>query len=236
MCFSPANDLVSNHEIMDNIFSFSSPASIISYSWTSKYAKAQGDAFFRCNFKINDHLSRFFLDPIGFRSLQQRTGALISGSFALQFFHHVEYPYSDLDLYVPWENTRAVGHWLMNNGYVFRLKYGRLTFDQVWCIFNTKHRWLTLDKVLRDIKKHALRNVSSTTVSFSVGDGPYIWGGLLGAFDFFFHGSDGKILKVQLMPSLNSPVEAILQFHCSESFFGGSEIIIETSLSSQLPS
>lgn len=49
---------------------------------------------------INARLKRFFDDPDAFRAQQRQCDALISGSFALQFFEHVNWPGSDLDMYV----------------------------------------------------------------------------------------------------------------------------------------
>ncbi|KIJ42145.1 hypothetical protein M422DRAFT_171479, partial [Sphaerobolus stellatus SS14] len=51
-------------------------------------------------FNINDFLKRFLKDPRKFRSLQTRTGALISGSQALQLLGRTRWPDSDLDLYI----------------------------------------------------------------------------------------------------------------------------------------
>lgn len=45
----------------------------------------------RVAFDINRCLSRFFTSPSAFRSLQARTGTLISGSIALQFLDRVRY-------------------------------------------------------------------------------------------------------------------------------------------------
>ena len=49
---------------------------------------------------INNHLSRFFPDPIVFRSLQARTANLVSGSNALQFSDRTSYEEADTDVYV----------------------------------------------------------------------------------------------------------------------------------------
>lgn len=48
---------------------------------------------------INAKLQRFFNNPCAFRSELGRCEALISGSFALQFFERVTWPQSDLDIF-----------------------------------------------------------------------------------------------------------------------------------------
>lgn len=52
------------------------------------------------DWNINYRLSRFFKNPMAFRSCLGRSNALISGSFALQFFERVSWPDSDLDIMV----------------------------------------------------------------------------------------------------------------------------------------
>ncbi|KAI0716941.1 hypothetical protein C8Q76DRAFT_617621 [Earliella scabrosa] len=70
-------------------------------------------------FNINKSLSRFFLHPSSFRSLQARTGTLISGSTALQFFDRSFYPDTGLDIFVHKPHRREVGRWLLGAGYDF---------------------------------------------------------------------------------------------------------------------
>ncbi|RPD63614.1 hypothetical protein L227DRAFT_496572 [Lentinus tigrinus ALCF2SS1-6] len=70
-------------------------------------------------FNINCRLSRFFDDPLAFRSLQARTSTLISGSTALQFFDRTLYANSGLDLFVHKPHRREVGRWLLQSGYTF---------------------------------------------------------------------------------------------------------------------
>ncbi|KAL8683009.1 MAG: hypothetical protein Q9186_001004 [Xanthomendoza sp. 1 TL-2023] len=49
---------------------------------------------------VDRRLARFVRDPVGLRSQMGRTDALISGSFALQYFERVTWPASDLDIFV----------------------------------------------------------------------------------------------------------------------------------------
>ncbi|RYP78129.1 hypothetical protein DL770_006919 [Monosporascus sp. CRB-9-2] len=56
---------------------------------------------FRTNeWNINAKLTRFFSNPTAFRSMLGRSNALISGSFALQFFERVVWPESNLDIMI----------------------------------------------------------------------------------------------------------------------------------------
>ncbi|KAG2067252.1 hypothetical protein BDR04DRAFT_1233498 [Suillus decipiens] len=70
-------------------------------------------------YNINRHLSRFFPDPLSFRSLQARTGLIISGSNALQFLDRTFYPESDLDIYSHPGHVYEVLEWIESFGYQF---------------------------------------------------------------------------------------------------------------------
>ena len=52
-----------------------------------------------------------------FLEMMHRTGAIVSGSTALQLFERTYFEGSDLDLYVNDENSGEVGHWLSESGF-----------------------------------------------------------------------------------------------------------------------
>ncbi|KAI0076956.1 hypothetical protein K474DRAFT_1707754 [Panus rudis PR-1116 ss-1] len=90
-------------------------------------------------YDINEKLSRFFEDPITFRSLQAATSTLISGSTALQFFDRSFYPGSDLDLFTEFKYSEQLGKWLMDEaGYVFEPTDRSPDFDRAWRYANNK--------------------------------------------------------------------------------------------------
>ncbi|RDX55338.1 hypothetical protein OH76DRAFT_1396720 [Lentinus brumalis] len=127
--------------IYEPIFSTLSPANLVRISSTCRTAYAAVAAYTRLTFDINRLLSRFFPSPTrgcsiscclshaheqeyarsrAFRSLQARTGTLVSGSTALQFFMRTVWPESDLDLYVHMRHRREVAKWLLDEGYHYR--------------------------------------------------------------------------------------------------------------------
>jgi hypothetical protein len=62
---------------------------------------------------INRRLGRFVRDPCKFRSAIAHHDALVSGSFAIQFFDDVLFNGSDLDAYIQdGEGASAFGHYL----------------------------------------------------------------------------------------------------------------------------
>ncbi|EPQ60361.1 hypothetical protein GLOTRDRAFT_31372 [Gloeophyllum trabeum ATCC 11539] len=114
-------EVLSRPPIHDLIFGQLSPAGLVRFSRTCKLAQAGVQSFYNRAFNINRHLSRFFKDPIAFRSLQARTATLISGSSALQFLDRTFYPDSDLDLYVHPGFAREIGRWLIDHeGYEYK--------------------------------------------------------------------------------------------------------------------
>ncbi|KAI0083370.1 hypothetical protein BDY19DRAFT_910654 [Irpex rosettiformis] len=114
-----ATQIITNYLIYDPIFSAASPGSILRLARTCKAAHAAMRDYFSRAFDINNHLSRFFDDPLAFRSLQAQTNTLISGSFALQFFDRSVYQGSDLNLYVPSLHHKEIGRWLVAHGYEY---------------------------------------------------------------------------------------------------------------------
>ncbi|KAA1473451.1 hypothetical protein DENSPDRAFT_902680 [Dentipellis sp. KUC8613] len=117
---SSAWNVISNHIILDTVFAFCSPGTMVRVSWTCRTVYALVKSYLRVAYDINRHLSYFFPDPVAFRSLQARTATLIAGSNALQFFERTVYPDSDLDLYVPKPCVAEVGTFLLAIGYTFR--------------------------------------------------------------------------------------------------------------------
>lgn len=113
-------DVFSRRPIYDIIISCLDITDLIRLGRTSKVARAALAEHSIRAYNINRHLRYFFNDPLSFRSLQARTGSLISGSNALQFLDRSFYPGSDLDIYVHPGHTLEVGNWLMNEeGYTF---------------------------------------------------------------------------------------------------------------------
>jgi hypothetical protein len=103
--------------VYDIIFDHLSALNLIRVSLTCKDGLLATNDYKQRTFSINQLLSRFFNDPLAFRSLQARTGTLISGSQALQFFSRRYWSESDLDIYAWPEFTVEIGMWLLKEGY-----------------------------------------------------------------------------------------------------------------------
>lgn len=78
------------------------------------------NSFSRRAYDIDKALLPFFSNTDDFRQLLCDTGAIISGSFALQFITREVWPDIDLNLFVDVENRAWVGEWLLENGFVYR--------------------------------------------------------------------------------------------------------------------
>lgn len=109
----------SSAPIYDLIFRDLSPRTLVRLSRTCHMIHEAVTHFFQRAYNINRHLSRYFPDPLSFRSLQARTGLIISGSNALQFLDRTFYPESDLDIYSHPGHVYEVLEWIESLGYQF---------------------------------------------------------------------------------------------------------------------
>lgn len=114
-------DVFNNYPIFERIFTYLGPGGIMALRATTKQLVHTIDMLSKVQWNINRSLKRFVNDPVRFRSLMARHEALISGSFALQFFGRIVWKDSDLDIYheapgLGKENgTKALAQHLMKN-------------------------------------------------------------------------------------------------------------------------
>ncbi|KAI9068490.1 hypothetical protein FKP32DRAFT_1561581, partial [Trametes sanguinea] len=102
-----------------------SPRTLLLLARTSHKVRDAVRDYMARAFDINATLTRFFHDPVGFRCIQARTGTLIAGSVALQFFDRTSCPSSDLDLHVYLDHRVEIGLWLSRMGYNFAPRRGQ---------------------------------------------------------------------------------------------------------------
>ncbi|KAJ8462335.1 hypothetical protein ONZ51_g10967 [Trametes cubensis] len=101
------------------LLSFLTPRALLLLSRTSSKVREHVLAYMKNAFDINRTLRRFLPDPIEFRCLQARTGTLVSGQVALQFFDRSNYFLPCLDIYVHPMYRREIGEWLLRQGFTF---------------------------------------------------------------------------------------------------------------------
>ncbi|KAH8092522.1 hypothetical protein BXZ70DRAFT_898119 [Cristinia sonorae] len=185
--------IVFNHLIFESIFDNLTPLEFLRFARTCRLAQSVVQGFIKRTFQINRILSRFFDDPVAFRSLQARTGTLISGSVALQFLDRTFYPESDLDIYIPPQFDREVLLWLTKNGYQF---------------VPTKDQPATLDEAIKlgrdlgfvsgmvdDPEGYSLRPIQAVYT-----------------FRKFSLSADGSKTRVQCIVAVSAPLE-VVSFH-----------------------
>ncbi|TFK58081.1 hypothetical protein BDN72DRAFT_725448, partial [Pluteus cervinus] len=79
---------------------------------------ALANTFHKHAYNIEHVLSPYFPDCVdSFQSIQESTGALVSGSVALQFFSRVVYEDCDLDIYIQNGHEGPLQDWLQEAGY-----------------------------------------------------------------------------------------------------------------------
>ena len=186
--------------IADLIFSFSSPMSIVRVGRSCRIARQAVTQYLRRAYSVNRLLLRFFTEVLAFRMLQARTGTLITGSVALQFFDRDFYPSSDLDLCVHMRHRREIGRWLLQNGY----------------------RFVPASHQAAGFEEAAIEALSG------LGGPPYGMPGVAAILNFVRYkdmtldvpeahdapATEG--LKVQLIISRKTPMEVVLGFHSSQ--------------------
>jgi len=191
--------------IFETIFSCLSPAQLLRFARTSRLARFSVSFFFHRAFNVNKHLLRFVSDPVGFRSLQARTGTLISGSNALQFLDRTFFPESDLDLYTHPGHAREVGLWLIQcEGYVFLPNEDQGTdgFDSL--------NWLSWDPWAI-----AFPRTDINWEDLHVQD--YRIPGLEDIYQFEKTIPGGPTLRLQIIAAELTPLQCIFGFHSSKS-------------------
>ena len=200
--------------IFELIFRGLTPAPLIRFARTCRLARTAVSFFFQRAFNVNKHLRRFISDPIGFRSLQARTGTLISGSNALQFMDRVFYPTSDLDIYTHPGHTKEVFMWLIEReGYTFlpseqqleQLPEGAHDFSSLnwtswspWTIGQPRTDVNWEDMHVQDYRMDGIHDVYQFEKPCPSGGDP---------------------LRAQIIAAAHTPLQCIMGFHSSKFFF-----------------
>jgi len=178
------------------LFDHLPPIDLLRYSRASKTAHQAVSSYIRRIFNLEKLIGRFFTEHqiSYFRSWQSKTGMLISGSTALQFFNRTFYPESDLDIYVEHRYCKVIAFWLISTGYTYEPRPGHSVQD--------------LEEALRLTKSvipKTIKFVSSSTAAYLNYDVASV---------FNFHKSNPD-RKIQLVACHHSPLELILKFHSS---------------------
>ncbi|PPQ81904.1 LOW QUALITY PROTEIN: hypothetical protein CVT26_003944 [Gymnopilus dilepis] len=95
---------------------------ILSLIALSKTSRILGGFFAAYRQRVWDpdmHYKRWFYDVDYFKSLLRGCGAVVSGSFALQFFGRFFYPSSDMDIFLRVAGAEDMCSWLLDEGYTY---------------------------------------------------------------------------------------------------------------------
>lgn len=186
------HSILSNPNIYDNILSDLNPLAKYRLGSISQLSHQAVNYFDKRAFNINRHLSPFFTNPISFRNLQRRTGTIISGSNALQFFDRTHFNGADLDLYVHPGHAGEVCDWLRESA-----GYRHIGGDEV-----LKQALVEDCKVIPKCESH-------------MEDGYDCSPSIRGALQFWL-GEEDELRMVHLMITRHSPMHAVLNFHSSK--------------------
>lgn len=196
---TPFKEIFDRDPIYDSIFSRSSPATLARFGCTCQIARRALQDYRSRAFDINTHLRRYISEPKAFRDLQARTGAIISGSTALQFMDRTFYPEADLDVYVYPQDYLDVGRFFMRDvemGYVFKPNSRQdPDFEKANITLNFNPQIVEEDEIEDGADLYQIKGVQAV---------------------FTFISTTTPIReKVQVIVVHNSPLECILNFHSS---------------------
>jgi len=188
--------LFASAPVYDLVFALLSPRTLARVALACRAAYVAVAAFKSRAFNINHHFSRYFADPLAFRSLQAKTNTLVSGSDALQFLDRTFYPSADLDLYTHPGHSLEVAHFLVESeGYKY---VPRESQEPEW------------EEAIGDDFDGTLRRTSPRT---SDRDHAYPVKGIEAVWTFEKIGRKEENFKVQIVEATSSPLEVILGFH-----------------------
>lgn len=189
--------LLASAPIYDVLFSCLSPLSLTRLAMTCRAAYLAVAKFKRRAYNINRHFSRYFTNPIAFRSLQAKTNTLVSGSNALQFLDRTFYPEADLDLYTHPRHSFEVAQFLVEiEGYRYVPRHTQ------------RQDWKAAVNIPLDLLERRVVPRGNTNHAYPVTIIRAVW-------TFEKPGVDQECLKVQIIEGWASPFEAILGFHSS---------------------
>ena len=187
--------LYNNHLVYDSVLCECNGRDLLRLMRTCKAFERMVRDFMRRAYDLNKHLLSFFMDPLSFRCMQWSTGAIISGSFALQFFTRSYYPAADLDIYVCLPGGIRAGNWLQSNGYV----YVPACVEENGTVFKQPNSF-----------EHAVRSMD-----FAWAPDRFYCEGVDGVFNFE-KVVCGCVRKVQIIVTGLCPIKTILNFHSSK--------------------
>jgi hypothetical protein len=193
------DEMLHRPEVVELVFSTLSPANAFKFCRVARLTRDVMKIVNAGTYSINRHLSNFFTEPLGFRSLQARTGTLISGSIALHFFDRIHESDTPLELYTHPGFAREVGLWLIDEGYRFQpasddepQNFLDMDFD-VWTPWTTR-----TDDNIFDSALHLEDAIPGIRAVYR-----------------FERESAGQKQEIQIMAAIHTPMQCILGFDSS---------------------
>ncbi|TDL16736.1 hypothetical protein BD410DRAFT_730928 [Rickenella mellea] len=173
--------------ITDRLFDHCSPATILRVKRTCKLAETAVKLYMSTAYDVDRHLRRFVRDPVGLRNLMRRTGAIISGSFALQVMDRTVYPEGDLDLYVFQRDYIEIGNWfLRHSGFPYSFQPFPFQSPDFERALFSKHE---------SQPEYDIPSISGVANFTCMND------------------EDGSDRKVQIIVAKRAPIQCVLEFH-----------------------
>jgi hypothetical protein len=104
------------------VMSYLTAGDILRLSRVSRRLRQQCKLWLSIHMDIRKMLRQYIKDVNMFRAMQKQTGAVISGSFALQFFSGHRWMDSDLDVFLPESQITRFGRYLVSKEKYCKIK------------------------------------------------------------------------------------------------------------------
>ncbi|KIM24573.1 hypothetical protein M408DRAFT_26868 [Serendipita vermifera MAFF 305830] len=192
--------VLSHSTIVDTLYCHLSVADMLSLRLVCSVVHGAVHGWLPSVYNVENHLAHFFDDPLSFRILQARTGTIVSGSNALQFFERSYYPNSDLDLYVPCRHTYHVAKWLVTNDYnpVFTEKQRNIL------------QGTTFASLLEQISRRRISRYHGQPLP---GEAEYGHSAMEDVFTFVHQSNPDLKVQMIVIDPRSTPIAAVLHFH-----------------------
>lgn len=106
--------------LLDVIILYWSPDDIGRMRGTNTSLKTLLDDYAERHWNVDEMFGTWFSDPLYFRALLAYTGAIVSGSQALQFMGREYYSQSDMDIFCKHDTQLFIGRFLNEMGYRYK--------------------------------------------------------------------------------------------------------------------
>jgi len=126
--------LLNLYPFLSGLMRYLMPGDILRLSRVNRDFKVLCDRWLLNRMDLGKMLCCYVKDVNMFRAMQKETGAVISGSFALQFFSGLRWNDSDLDVFLPESQVTRFGRYLVTKEKYRKVKVTRQFYTTMFAV------------------------------------------------------------------------------------------------------